>query len=149
MVWPMTLAGPPAIVVSRRAMSRLRRLLASALSVPLALGLVATPAPAAPATFTHPGVLVSRPQLDFVKAQVKAGAQPRKAAYDQAAACFFAFLSWFLFLRVVVVCGSYSNPNYGCTDEREDAIAAYTAALIWYISGDARYAQKAIALMDA
>jgi Alginate lyase len=130
-------------------MSRLRRLLTSAISVPLALGLVVTPAPAAPATFTHPGVLVSRPQLDFVKAQVKAGAQPWKAAYDQAAASSYASLSRTPKPRAVVECGSYSNPNYGCTDEREDAIAAYTDALIWYISGDARYAQKAIALMDA
>ena len=130
-------------------MSRLRKVLTLALSVPLALGLVATPAPAAPATFTHPGVLVSRPQLDFVKAQVNAGAQPWKAAYDQAKASAYASLSRTPKPRAVVECGSYSNPNYGCTDEREDAIAAYTDALIWYISGDARYAQKAIALMDA
>lgn len=46
-------------------------------------------------------------------------------------------------------CGSYSNPNNGCTDEREDAIAAYTDALAWYLTGDARYAQKSIQLMDA
>jgi hypothetical protein len=129
-------------------MSRLRKVLALAIAVPLALGLLATPAPAAPATFTHPGVLVSRPQLDFVKAQVKAGAQPWKAAYDQAAASSYASLSRTPKPRAVVECGSYSNPNYGCTDEREDAIAAYTDALIWYISGDARYAQKAINLMD-
>jgi len=125
------------------------RVLTLAALIPLALGLISTPAPAAPATFTHPGVLVSRPQLDFVKTQVKAGAQPWKAAYDQAVASSYASLSRTPKPRAVVECGSYSNPNYGCTDEREDAIAAYTDALIWYISGDARYAQKAIALMDA
>ncbi|MFJ9787075.1 alginate lyase family protein [Amycolatopsis sp. NPDC101161] len=130
-------------------MSRLRKVVTLAALVPLALGLVSTPAPAAPATFTHPGVLVSRPQLDFVKSQVKAGAQPWKAAYDQAVSSSYASLSRTPKPRAVVECGSYSNPNYGCTDEREDAIAAYTDALIWYISGDARYAQKAIALMDA
>ncbi|MEV4050438.1 alginate lyase family protein [Amycolatopsis sp. NPDC049688] len=118
--------------------------------VSLLLGLLpATPATAAPATFTHPGVLVSRPQLDFVKAKVKAGTQPWKAAYDQALASPYASLSRTPKPRAVVECGSYSNPNYGCTDEREDAIAAYTDALIWYISGDTRYAQKAISLMDA
>lgn len=130
-------------------MSRLRKVVTLAALVPLALGLVSTPAPAAPATFTHPGVLVSRPQLDFVKTQVNAGAQPWKAAYDQAVSSSYASLSRTPKPRAVVECGSYSNPNYGCTDEREDAIAAYTDALIWYISGDARYAQKAIALMDA
>ncbi|MEK8105016.1 alginate lyase family protein [Micromonospora sp. M12] len=51
--------------------------------------------------------------------------------------------------RSVVECGSYSNPNNGCTDEREDAIAAYTDALAWYLTGDARYAQKSIQIMDA
>jgi hypothetical protein len=40
-------------------------------------------------------------------------------------------------------------PNNGCTDEREDAIAAYTDALAWYINRDDRYAQKSIQLMDA
>ncbi|MDQ7806455.1 alginate lyase family protein [Amycolatopsis sp. A133] len=124
-------------------MARFRKVLAL---VPLLLGLLATPAPAA---FTHPGVLVSRPQLDFVKAKVSAGAQPWKAAYDQALASSYASLSRTPKPRAVVECGSYSNPNYGCTDEREDAMAAYTDALIWYITGDARYAQKAIALMDA
>jgi hypothetical protein len=127
-------------------MSRFRKVLAL---VPLLLGVPATPAPAAPAAFTHPGVLVSRPQLDFVKAKVNAGAQPWKAAYDQARTSSYASLSRTPKPRAVVECGSYSNPNNGCTDEREDAIAAYTDALIWYITGDARYAQKSIALMDA
>ena len=49
----------------------------------------------------------------------------------------------------IVECGSYSNPNNGCTDEREDAIAAYTDALAWYITRDSRYAKKAIEIMDA
>ncbi|MET8846284.1 alginate lyase family protein [Amycolatopsis sp. NPDC004625] len=127
-------------------MSRFRKVF---VLVPLLLGPTATPAPAAPAAFTHPGVLVSRPQLDFVKAKVNAGSQPWKAAYDQAFSSSYASLSRTPKPRAVVECGSYSNPNHGCTDEREDAIAAYTDALIWYISGDARYARKAIALMDA
>jgi hypothetical protein len=129
--------------------SRRRKAVTLAVAVPLALGLIATPAPAAPATFTHPGVLVSRPQLDFVKAQVNAGAQPWKAAYDQAKGSAYASLSRTPKPRPVVECGPYSNPDNGCTDEREDAIAAYTDALVWYLSGDARYAQKAIELMDA
>ncbi|MFF3561013.1 alginate lyase family protein [Streptomyces sp. NPDC002574] len=106
-------------------------------------------ASAAPATFTHPGVLVSQSQLDFVRGKVQAGAQPWKAAYDQMMASPYASQSRTPKPRAVVECGSYSNPNYGCTDEREDAIAAYTNALAWYITRDSRYAQKAIQLMDA
>ncbi|MFD3451328.1 alginate lyase family protein [Streptomyces sp. NPDC058691] len=106
-------------------------------------------ASAAPAAFTHPGVLVSQSQLDFVRGKVQAGAQPWKAAYDQMMASSYASQSRTPKPRAVVECGSYSNPNYGCTDEREDAIAAYTNALAWYITRDTKYATKAIQLMDA
>ncbi|MET7995447.1 alginate lyase family protein [Amycolatopsis sp. NPDC005232] len=128
---------------------RARKLASLVATIPVALGLLAAPVSAAPATFTHPGVLVSRPQLDFVRAKVNAGAQPWKSAYDQMMGSKYASLTRTAKPRAVVECGSYSNPNNGCTDEREDAIAAYTDALAWYITQDARYAQKAIALMDA
>jgi hypothetical protein len=104
---------------------------------------------AAPATFSHPGVLVNRPQLDFVRSRVNAGAQPWKGAYDQMMASGFASLSRTPKPRAVVECGSYSNPNNGCTDERQDALAAYSLALAWYVTQDSRYAEKAIQIMDA
>ncbi|MGC5563689.1 alginate lyase family protein [Streptomyces sp. FR-108] len=119
-------------------------LLAGALAWP-----AAERAEAAPATFAHPGVTVSRGQLDFARQQVNAGAQPWKGAYDQMMASKYGSLTRTAKPRAVVECGSYSNPNYGCTDEREDAIAAYTQALAWYVTRDARYAKKAIELMDA
>ncbi|MFB7493740.1 alginate lyase family protein [Streptomyces sp. NPDC056161] len=119
----------------------------------LVLGVFAAPAAqradAAPTAFVHPGVTVSQGQLEFARTKVLAGAQPWKGAYDQMMASKYADLNRTPKPRATVECGSYSNPNYGCTDEREDAIAAYTDALAWYITKDARYAQKAIQLMDA
>ncbi|MGW4945952.1 alginate lyase family protein [Actinoplanes sp. NPDC004185] len=139
-----------------------RRLLLAAGTVLVALAATAgvrfvanadtAPAPAgitAAATFAHPGVLLSRAQLDFVKAKVAAKAQPWTSAYNQMAASRYASLSRTPKPRATVECGSHSNPNNGCTDEREDAIAAYTDALTWYITGNTAYAAKAIALMDA
>ncbi|WP_046728705.1 alginate lyase family protein [Streptomyces humi] len=117
--------------------------------VALVAAFLSWPAQAAPSTFVHPGVTVSRAQLDFARTEVLAGAQPWKAAYDQMMASKYADLNRTPAPRATVECGSYSNPNYGCTDEREDAIAAYTDALAWYITKDARYAQKAIQIMDA
>jgi hypothetical protein len=108
-----------------------------------------TPAVTAAAVFNHPGVLLSRAQLDFVKGKVAAQAQPWTDAYNQMMASRYASLSRTPLPRATVECGSYSNPNYGCTDEREDAIAAYTDALAWYITGNQAYATKAIAIMDA
>ncbi|MFE1444463.1 alginate lyase family protein [Streptomyces sp. NPDC058739] len=129
----------------------MRRTPLLALATALLLGgaLAQQPATAAPATFAHPGVTVSRGQLDFARGQVLAGAQPWKGAWDQMMASKYADPNRAPKPRAVVECGSYSNPNHGCTDEREDAVAAYTNALAWYVTKDARYAQKAIQLMDA
>ncbi|WP_427887798.1 alginate lyase family protein [Kribbella sp. GL6] len=128
------------------------RKLSLVLAAALLAGTLSSPAAQAadaPATFTHPGVGVSQAQLDFVRAKVQAGAQPWTDAFNQAKSSSYASLSRTPKPRAVVECGPYSNPNYGCTDEREDAIAAYTDALLWYLTRDDRYAQKSIQLMDA
>ncbi|MFI6003042.1 alginate lyase family protein [Streptomyces sp. NPDC051366] len=109
----------------------------------------AASAAAAPAQFAHPGVLNSRAQLDFVRTKVQAGQQPWKGAFDAMLASEYGSLSRTPKPRAVVECGSYSNPDIGCSDEREDAIAAYSDALAWYITRDAKYAKKSIELMDA
>ncbi|MEZ0070935.1 hypothetical protein ABH927_000266 [Planotetraspora sp. GP83] len=101
----------------------------------------------APAAFTHPGVLVSRAQLDFVR--TKLTAEPWKTAFAQVKASPLASLSYKAKPRAVVECGPSSNPNYGCSDERGDALAAYTDALLWYLTRNAAYAKKAIEIMDA
>lgn len=137
----------------RRRTSPRSALALTAAATLLTTGLLSWPgsqrAQAAPAAFVHPGVTVSRAQLDFARGKVLAGVQPWKSAYDQMMASKYASLSRTPQPRAVVECGSYSNPNYGCTDEREDAIAAYTDALAWYFTRDERYAKKAIELMDA
>ncbi|MFJ8595033.1 alginate lyase family protein [Streptomyces sp. NPDC093598] len=130
----------------------MRRTALLAASAALVAGVLARPAdaaPSAPGTFTHPGVTVSKGQLDFTRSKVIAGAQPWKGAFDRMMASRYADLNRTPKPRAVVECGSYSNPDHGCTDEREDAIAAYTQALAWYITRDERHARKAIELMDA
>ncbi|MEU0895554.1 alginate lyase family protein [Streptomyces massasporeus] len=130
----------------------MRRTALLAAAAALVAGVLARPAgaaPSAPAAFAHPGVTVSKGQLDFTRSKVNAGAQPWKGAFDQMMASRYADLNRTPKPRAVVECGSYSNPNLGCTDEREDAIAAYTHALAWYLTRDERHARKAIELMDA
>ncbi|MFF7733800.1 alginate lyase family protein [Streptomyces sp. NPDC007984] len=127
----------------------MRRTALLAASAALVAGALTWPADAAPTTFAHPGVTVSKGQLDFTRSKVNAGAQPWKGAFDQMMASKYADLNRTPKPRAVVECGSYSNPNLGCTDEREDAIAAYTHALAWYLTRDERHARKAIELMDA
>lgn len=131
----------------------MRRTALLATASALVVGMLAWPsvrhADAAPAAFVHPGVTLSRAQLDFTRTKVDTGAQPWKGAFDQMKASKYADLNRTPKPRATVECGPYSNPDHGCTDEREDAIAAYTDALAWYITRDDRYAKKSIQLMDA
>ncbi|MHB9847624.1 alginate lyase family protein [Streptomyces krungchingensis] len=99
--------------------------------------------------FEHPGVLVSKAQLDFVRGKVRAGAEPWKSAYQAMLRSKYASLSWTPRPRATVECGPGSNPNHGCSDERDDALAAYTHALIWNLTGDSRHAAESVKIMDA
>ncbi|MBX6723744.1 MAG: alginate lyase family protein, partial [Dactylosporangium sp.] len=49
----------------------------------------------------------------------------------------------------VVECGYYSNPNHGCDEEEGDAVAAYTHALLWYLTQREDHARKAIEIINA
>lgn len=101
------------------------------------------------AGFRHPGVLVGKQQLDAMRSRVKAGKQPQKKAFDAMLASRYADLKRTPKPRANVECGPSSNPNHGCSDERDDAMAAYTDALAYTVNHDQRYAAKAVQLMDA
>ncbi len=99
--------------------------------------------------FKHPGILNNVTELNFIRGQIAAGAQPWKAAFDQTNRSGSASLTYTAHPLADVNCGSYSNPDIGCTDEKNDAIAAYTHALLWHFTGQAAHAQKAIEIMNA
>ena len=101
------------------------------------------------AGFYHPGVLVNRAQLDFIKAKVAACAEPWKSAYEAAKSSEYGSLSYTPKPRATVECGPYSKPDLGCKDEQRDSVAAYTQALLWAISGESKHADKAIEIMNA
>lgn len=103
----------------------------------------------APVAFTHPGVLVGRAQLDVMRTRVQGGVEPQKDAWARMLASSYASLSYTPHPRSDVDCGSASVPDYGCGDERQDAIASYTDALAWYVTRNGAYAKKAIQIMDA
>ncbi len=77
--------------------------------------------------FKHPGVLVSKSQLDFAKSKISH--EPWKSYYDKMMQMKFSSLSFETKPWKVVECGSYSHPDNGCTDEKDSAISAYTHAL--------------------
>ncbi|MEI5099141.1 alginate lyase family protein [Streptomyces sp. PmtG] len=155
--------GPEGIREGARAGARRRgrRLLAAAAALLLALaapacggsdepGDAATrPARPADLPFTHPGVLLSKGQLTKVRAHVAAREQPWLGAYEQMRASKYAAADYRPTPYAVVVCPPDTRPGQGCVEEREDALAAYTHALLYNVTGDRAHAAKAVRIMDA
>jgi hypothetical protein len=107
-----------------------------------------TPTPA-PGGFVHPGVLLDTTQLNFVKAKIAAGAQPWTTAYNSLKGKSQASLSYSPAPIALVKCDGNGSADIGCTAEVNDAIAAYSDALIWYYSGNQAYANKSIQILNA
>jgi hypothetical protein len=92
--------------------------------------------------FVHPGALDAKQELDFVKAQIQAGIQPWKGEYDRLLASAEARRRPHG-LKEIDSQGSAANTS------RDDAIAAYAQALLWYYSGDETYAKRSIAILNS
>ncbi|MEP7125010.1 MAG: alginate lyase family protein [Byssovorax sp.] len=102
-----------------------------------------------PNAFVHPGVQVDQGQLDFVKAKLASGAEPWTTALADLKKSPFAALDYQAKPRATVECGPTSMPDFGCTEEKSDVIAAYTHALLWYLTGNEANAKKSIEIMNA
>jgi len=111
---------------------------------------MATAAPtAAQGEFKHPGIFLDAVQIDAVRKNIAAGSGVTMRALQAMQRSNLASLDYQPKPRSVVECGSYSKPDLGCTDESNDAQAAYTHALLWAFLRDERHARKAVEIMDA
>jgi hypothetical protein len=102
-------------------------------------------------TFQHPGVLVSRAQLDYVKTMVAAHTEPFYSAFIKAQNSNIGSLTYQPFgppSDGFIKCGPTSNPNIGCSNADNDSSAAYLQSLLWYITGNQQYANNAITLLN-
>ena len=106
--------------------------------------------PASGGGFVHPGILVDKAQLDAVKAKVQAGAEPALWQINKARASKYGKTTYVAKPVTTMLCGnSGSKMDQGCSASRDDALAAYTLALLWYYTGDQAYANTAIKILDA
>lgn len=108
--------------------------------------------------FVHPGILVSREQLDFVKTKIESGQQPWSKEYQIARGSRHAARNYVASPVPAVKCSTASRmakaieqgyEQAGCDEIINDSNAAYTQALLWYYSGDARYAENARSILTA
>jgi hypothetical protein len=108
------------------------------------------------AQFTIPGLLNNLQELEFIKERIAAGDEPWQSAFDDMqtfragrASVPYASLDYTPEPYTNVECGYYDNPDNGCFDERDDATAAYTHALLWVFTGNEAHAQKAVEILNA
>jgi chitodextrinase len=100
------------------------------------------------AGFVHPGILVDPSQLTFVQNEIADGASPWAPALA-AVNPFYTNLSYAARPYATVDCSANAT---SCTSAIQDAIAAYTLALLYSYSeapDRAKYANAAIAIMNA
>lgn len=103
--------------------------------------------PAQSTDLIHPGILHIQKDLDSIKASIQAAKQPWLNAFNQMKASDKASLKYTPHPFAIVECGSYNMPNVGCNDINNDGTAAYTHALMFVLTGDPRYADKAKAIL--
>nr|WP_246356982.1 DNRLRE domain-containing protein [Pyxidicoccus fallax] len=101
--------------------------------------------------FVHPGLHVSQAQLDFVKAKIAVGAEPWASQFaNKLVKSSHANTAWVPRPVETMQCGNAgSTVDIGCYDSRQDALKAYTLALLWYHTREQRYADAAIRILDA
>jgi parallel beta-helix repeat protein len=96
--------------------------------------------------FQHPGIDQNLADLAMMKKYVMAGQQPYKDAFiklkEETDKPFIATA------HTRVMRGPYGKPNIGGEDLRIAANMAYNNALLWYITGDKKYAESAIAIIN-
>jgi hypothetical protein len=107
------------------------------------------PALPSDAAFTHPGVLVDRDRLDALREHVTAGRQPWLKAYLAMRDSAYGSYRYRAEPHETVLCPPGDLQGRGCAEERADALAAYSQALLFTVTGEWRHAEKARQIMDA
>ncbi len=97
--------------------------------------------------FIHPGIDQTLSDMEYMKKQVLAGEQPWKDAFDRLKIATDLKFEVKPFAHVIR--GPYGKPNIGGDDLSKGSNLALNCALLWYISSDQLYANKAIEILNA
>ncbi|TDE14541.1 right-handed parallel beta-helix repeat-containing protein [Dyadobacter psychrotolerans] len=97
--------------------------------------------------FVHPGINQTAADLAYMKQQVLKSEQPWKDAFEKLKKK--TDLNFEIKTYTHVLRGSYGKPNIGGDDLSKGANMAYNCALVWYITGEKPYADKAIEIINA
>ncbi|WP_404424877.1 alginate lyase family protein [Nibricoccus sp. IMCC34717] len=93
-------------------------------------------------TFVHPGALNSREQLNFVKRQISIGAEPWRSEFECLQSSNYA-------TREPHPLTEINSNKEDAEVSRHDAAAAYAQALLWYFTGEEKYAHSSVRILNA
>jgi parallel beta-helix repeat protein len=97
--------------------------------------------------FIHPGIDQNSNDLASMRKKVQAGEEPYLGAFKRLKAA--ADTAFKVSPHTHVLRGPYGKPNIGGDDLSRSASMAYNYALMWYLTSDKKYAQKAIEILNA
>jgi hypothetical protein len=97
---------------------------------------------AAPRTLANPGTLHTQADIARMKAGIAAGKEPWVSGYQVLLSSKFNNLNWPAYHTDYINRGGGAPNNY--TRSQEDAQAIYTLALLWHLTGNAAYANRAV-----
>ncbi|MFG2955277.1 alginate lyase family protein [Streptomyces sp. NPDC048291] len=103
-------------------------------------------ADAAPATFTHPGMLHNAGDINRAKVRVAAGTDPWLSGWNRLTANSHSASTWTPSPRATVIRGG-TGENYGIL--YNDIAAAYQNALRWKVAGTAANGDTAVKILNA
>lgn len=93
--------------------------------------------------FVHPGITLTKAELDSIKKEVNAGAQPRKSGWDKMKSSSLASLSYQSNHKAKVLADGGTSDGFS-----DDSAAILSQAIQWYVTGDKVHAEKAIEMMN-
>ncbi|MCZ4513704.1 alginate lyase family protein [Streptomyces sp. ActVer] len=137
----------PSTELSRRGLLRTAGGLTAALAVGAsATALTGSTAAAAPATFTHPGMLHAYGELNRAKVRVAAGNEPWLSGWNRLTANSHSAGTWTPRPQATIIRGG-TGENYGLL--YNDIHAAYQNALRWKTAGTTAHGDKARDILNA
>ena len=117
----------------------------------LFLMVLCTQTASAQRVFAHPGISHKRSDLDRMKYMVQAGKEPWKTSFTNFTKNPYASSTYAVqgdqSITSLVVNATDAGYNY--EKFKYDALAAYYNAIMWYITGDEKNAQKAVQIFNA
>ncbi|MFI6492144.1 alginate lyase family protein [Streptomyces sp. NPDC050564] len=132
--------------VSRRGLLKTAGGLTAALCVGASAAVTGGTADAAPATFTHPGLLHAYGELNRAKVRVAAGDDPWLSGWNRLTANSHSAGTWTPNPKATIIRGG-TGENYGIL--YNDIHAAYQNALRWKIAGTTANGDTAVKILNA